>query len=66
MPAHTADTVPVDAVPCDGAGNPLVANQQRPTFHVSHGMVCFGAGIGITLLILWIAKEMGKDSKRRD
>lgn len=56
---HTTDA---NAMPCDAPTLSPIAT--RPTFHVSREMVCFVAGIAVTLGIVYIC--VGLNSKRKD
>ncbi len=66
MSAQDANAVPVmdDAT---GQVRPMHTMHMagaRPTFHVSREMVCFIAGIGVTLGIMWLCSQMG--TKKRE
>lgn len=48
----------------NGNAVPMHLERNRPTFHLSHGMVCFVGGVGITLAIMYLISQMnGKKSR---
>ncbi len=58
MSAPEANAVPIVDDNCTGQVRPMHQMQARPTFHVSREMVCFVAGIAVTVGILWICTNM--------
>lgn len=52
--------------PATRVATPMHLDRNRPTFHVSHGMVCFIGGIGVALGVMWLMTQMNSGKKSRD
>ncbi len=50
--------------PATGVATPMHLERNRPTFHLSHGMVCFVSGVGITLAIMYLISQMNEKKSR--